>query len=64
MAWDNEEFNYFLGNPSIFKRFYNSLINILQIIFGMFLLSNITSIYIKTTIICAPIFIMMMSKKI
>jgi len=39
----------------------NFIGNLMKILLGIFLVSNITAFYIKITIICAPIYIIMLS---
>ena len=40
------------------------LFSVLKIILGLFMVSNITAFYLKITIVCAPIFVLLMSKNI
>lgn len=42
----------------------NFIGTLMKILLGMFLVSNITAFYIKITIICAPIYIIMLSNYI
>ena len=42
--------------------FYTKILTFIKIIVGLFLTSAITGIYIKITIIAAPVFILLISK--
>ncbi len=71
MNVDNKEKFYFLKddiqnyfNNSFFSKIYQKIVIIFKILFGLFITSNITAIYIKTTILCAPIIILLISNKI
>ena len=43
---------------NIFTHVFSRVFGILKLLLGIFLVSNITAIYNKMTIICAPIFIL------
>lgn len=45
---------------SYITRFFNCFIDISKILLGIFIQSAVASLYIKMTIICAPVFIVMM----
>lgn len=60
--WSKATINSYGWNYNFFIEIIMRLLGCLQILVGQFLLSNITAIYIKMTVICAPIFILMISK--
>lgn len=45
--------------PHFFANMIDRLFGLLKLMFGYFLCSNITALYTKITIICAPIFILL-----
>lgn len=59
--WGKTTINSYGWNHNFFIEIILRFLNCLEILIGQFLLSNITAIYIKMTVICAPIFILMIS---
>lgn len=59
----NDDLNSYLWKDSFLMCFFNRIFNIIKIILALLMISNVTSIYIKITVICAPIFLTLISKK-
>ena len=60
--WTKDQVRSYGWKGNFFIEVLIRLAGLLEIIVGIFLISNITAIYIKMTIICAPIFILIISK--
>lgn len=60
-AWNSEELRNFYWEDDFFTCIFNRLFAIIKIICGFFLAFNITSIYIRTAIICSPICFLLLS---
>ena len=56
--------NYYYGEHNFIVTIIDRALCILKLLFGYFLCSNITAIYTKITIVCAPIFILMICNPI
>ena len=57
--WSKNSLKSYGWNRNFFFEILARLWGCFEIFIGLFLLSNITAIYIKMTAICAPIFILM-----
>lgn len=60
--WSRADIVNYYGSQNIFSVVLERALGILKLLFGYFLCSNITAIYTKITIICAPIFILITCK--
>ena len=63
-TWYSLEADSYYDYETHWYRFFNIItiiINFIKIIVGLFLASNITALYIKITIMCAPVFILFIS---
>ena len=56
--WQDYEIEQYFTEQNIFIFLFTRILGLIRIGFGVFLVSNITAIYTKMTIICAPIFIL------
>ena len=61
-VWTQEDLGIYYWKENFAFCFFTRIFSIMKILLGIFMLSNITSIYIKMTIICAPVFVLIMSK--
>lgn len=61
-SFTEEQVEEYTGDEEIILHFMWRFLGILKLAFGLFLVSNVTSIYNKMTIICAPVFILVSCK--
>ena len=57
-VWQDYEIEQYITEQNFFTFMVTRILGLIRIAFGLFLVSNITAIYTKMTIICAPIFIL------
>jgi len=60
-VWSKDDLSFYYWEDNFFFCLFSRLLNVVKILLGLFMVSNITSIYIKMTIICAPVFVLIMS---
>lgn len=60
--WTKEQLAFYLWEENIFSNIFFRVVNGLKIIIGIALVSNVTAIYVKVTVICAPIFLIFLRK--
>jgi len=59
--WSKDTIKSYGWQNNFFYELLVRILGVLEIILALFLVSNTTAIYIKMTIICAPIFILIIS---
>ena len=60
--WTKEQLAFYLWEENIFYNIFYRIVNGLKIVIGIALVSNVTAIYVKVTVICAPIFLIFLRK--
>lgn len=61
-AWSVDDLNYYYWKDGLIICLFNRFLVIIKIIVGLFMVSNITSIYIKMAMVCSPIAFLLLSK--
>jgi hypothetical protein len=60
--WTKDQLAFYFMEESLLSNIFYRIVNGLKIIMGIALVSNVTAIYIKVTVICAPIFLIFLRK--